>query len=65
MRSCSPGVRVVALFETHEEHDPLVAVPLLPDDQALEDLGHLLDLPIDLRRADADAAWVRTASERP
>ena len=31
----------------------------LPDDQALHNLGQLLDLPIDLRRADADAARVQ------
>ena len=42
-----------------EQHDALVAVPLLADDQALDDLGELLDLAVDLGRADAHAAGIQ------
>jgi hypothetical protein len=44
--------------EPHEEHDPLAAVPLLPDGQAFDNVLDLLDLAIDLRRADAYAAGI-------
>ena len=42
------GSEADALAQPHEQHDALIAVPLLADDQALDDLVELLDLPIDL-----------------
>ena len=45
--------------ETHEEHDPLVAIPRLPYRQALDHLRHVLDLAVDLGRADAHAAGIQ------
>ena len=48
-----------------EEHDPLVVVPLLPDDEALQHLVELLDLAVDLRRPDADAAGVQHRVRAP
>src|SRR5258708_11150886 len=48
--------------ESHEEYDPQIRATLvgelLSDHQALDDLGKLLDLPIDLRRADSHAAGI-------
>ena len=49
-----------AVLQAHEQHHAHVADlagrPVLADDEALDDLGQLLDLPIDLRGADAHAA---------
>src|SRR5262249_174631 len=39
-----------------EQHDALVALPRLTNGDAFENLRQLLDLAIDLRGADADAA---------
>ena len=58
IRSSSRVVETDAVAQPDEQHDPFVALPLLADDQALDDLVELLDLPIDLGRADADAAGV-------
>ena len=41
-----------------EQHDALVAFPLLPHRQALEHFRQLLDLAVDLRGADAHAAGI-------
>src|SRR3954465_2465318 len=67
------GIEPVLRAEPHEEHDPDVAVPLLPDHQAFANLpefpplpdhqvfenpGDLLDLPVDLRRPDPNSARI-------
>src|SRR5262245_52993052 len=44
--------------QLHEQHDPLVAIPLLPNDEALQHVRQLFHLPVDLRRADPHTAWV-------
>ena len=51
--------RVHTIAQPDEQDDPLVVVLPLTDDQALDDLGNLLDLPIDLRRADPHPARVQ------
>ena len=48
-----------AVAQPHEQHDAHVALPFLADGERLEHLGDLLDLPIDLRRADAHAAGIQ------
>src|SRR6185437_2194095 len=52
----------LALHEAHEQHDAHVVRAVvrhgLADDDALDDLGKLLDLPIDLRRPDPNSARV-------
>src|SRR5262249_52379001 len=42
----------------HEQDDPRVTVPFLTDGEALHHFAELLDLPVDLRGTDADAARV-------
>ena len=42
----------------HEQHDAGVVLPRLTDDHALFDLGHRVDPPVDLRRADPHTARV-------
>ena len=44
--------------QPHEQHDAHVAVAVLADAERLGDLRHLLDLVVDLRRADPHAARV-------
>ena len=44
--------------EAHEQYDPLVVVPVLPDDQALQDLIELFHLAVDLRRPDAHTTGI-------
>ena len=60
IRSISAVVELEPFRELHEQHDAHVADlarrPVLADDEALDDLGQLLDLPVDLRGADAHAA---------
>ncbi len=58
IRASSSGVELHAVAESYEEHDPFIAIPVLPDHEALDDLFELLDLPVDLRRADANAAGI-------
>ena len=48
-----------AVAQPDEQHDALVVVPVLADDEALDDLVELLDLAIDLGGADAHAAGVQ------
>jgi hypothetical protein len=50
--------RVAARLQLHEEHDAHVALPVLADHHALQHLQLLLDLAVDLGRADAHAAGV-------
>src|SRR4051795_13656894 len=52
------GIEPVLRAEPHEEHDPDVAVPLLPDHHAFDNLRELLDLPVDLRRPDPNSARI-------
>ena len=47
-----------ARAQPHEQHDAHVVVPILADADRLDDLRHLLDLVVDLRRADAHAAGI-------
>ena len=51
-----------AVLQAHEQDHAHVAHlarrPILADDEAFDDLGQLLDLAIDLRRADAHAAGI-------
>src|SRR5205085_7828522 len=47
------------LAQLHEQHDTLVAVPLLADHEALDDVGQLLDLAVDLRGPDRNATGVQ------
>ena len=47
-----------ALAQPDEQHHAFVAIPLLADHQALDDLVELLHLAVDFRRADADAAGI-------
>ena len=61
-RGCAPASAsssADAVAQPDEQHDALVALPLLPDHERLDDLVELLDLPVDLRRADAHAARVQ------
>ncbi len=53
------GVQRLPLAQPHEENDPFVPLPLLSNDQALDDFIELLDLAVDLRGADPDAAGVQ------
>src|SRR3954454_1541366 len=48
-----------AFGEPHEEHDPLVVLPLLADRERLEHLRYGLDLPVNLGGADAHAAGIQ------
>src|SRR5688572_5444861 len=47
------------LPQAHEQDDPLVPFPLLPDRDTLDDLRQLLDLAVDLSRPDPHAARVQ------
>ncbi len=58
MRASRSGAKREAIAQPHEQHDPFVAVPLLADHQALDDLVELLHLAVDFRRADAHAAGI-------
>src|SRR4051812_42475619 len=51
-------VHAEAVTQLDEEHDAHVALPVLADDERLDHLLELLDLAVDLRRADPDAARV-------
>ena len=42
-----------------EEHDAHVIIPVLTDGDGLDHFGHLLNLGIDFRRADPDAAGIK------
>src|SRR3978361_1609653 len=54
----SPGAPQSSL-EAHEQHDPLVVAPVLPDYQPFEHLRQLLDLTVDFGRADPHATRIQ------
>src|SRR5688572_31193021 len=49
-----------ALAQAHEEHDADIALPLLPNDKALNHLRQLLHLTVDLRGTDPYAPGVES-----
>ncbi len=59
MRSRERVVEDESVAQPHEQDDADVVPHLLADDDALEHLRQPLDLPVDLGRADADAARVQ------
>ncbi len=53
------GVELGAIAQPHEQDDADVVVPVLADDDRFQHLVHLLDLAVDLGRADANAARIQ------
>ncbi len=51
--------QLCAVGHPHEQHDPGVVVPRLTDGQCFDHLGEPLDLAVDLRGSDPDAAGVQ------
>src|SRR3546814_3956828 len=54
-----------ARAQLHEQHHAHVALPVLPNDDRFLDLLQLLDLVVDLSRADANAARVQRGVGAP